>query len=392
MSDLDKGAGGKKPKRYRDLDKVWLGEISAVGKPAQEDAAILLAKAAPPDGEGGRTTRKENADELAKYAVLTSATLGHSHLLITDDTMGARQNGHTGEGKMVAPGSAGGYTGYGYHDHPWYRDAAGNIIIGETLGHTHEVTGDMAKAEGSTMSGTTGTNAGAGEAKAPKTEDVVKGLQAQVEKLTAEAGFSDDERTLYKSLDEKGQEAFRKAKPDERKAQVEKAAADAKADGTIYKAADGTVYNAGEHGEAALKLAKQVDELTAQATRDRAMAKAAREEADLRKEIADDYAHLPGTEAHKVALLKSVKGIADEEARKAALELLKARDLGNSELMKERGTAAGHVLGGDAPAAAMEKMEKDYAAANKVSIAEATLALSKSDEAYRKLYAEAQGH
>ena len=382
MSDLvDKGA---KPKRRRELNKILLGEISAVGKPAQEDAAILLAKAAPPSGEG-RPARKEAEDAVAKGAVLTTSTAGHTHLVVTEDQFGVRQNGYTGEGKMLAPAAAGGYTGYGYHDHPWYRDPGGAIVIGETLGHTHEVT-EMAKGEGTTMSGTNE------QSKAPDSDTIVKELQARVEKLTAEGAFSDDERTLYKSLDEAGQEAFRKAKPDERKALVEKAAADAKAAGTIYKAADGSVYNAKEHGAAAVVLAKQVDELKAQADRAEALAKEAKEDSEIRKEIAADFANLPGTDDHKVALLKSIKAIPDDAARKSALEMLKAKDDGIAEVMKTAGTAAVPAPAADSPEGKMEKMAEEFAKEHKISIYDATARLAKENAEYNALYSQANSH
>ena len=361
--------------KKRRLKRIALKEISAVGTPAQEGAKITLLKSA--DGE--------DIDPLAKGVYLLTSVDGHTHLLTGSDAKGEMNNGYTSSTEMRMKESK--YYD-GYHSHPWVRMPDGTVKIGMSLGHTHEidVMGKGAKnMSGETQKGTTDPQ------EAEKiTADLVKGLEAKLEKLLAEADFTDDQRTLYKSLDEKAQEAFRKAKPEERDSQVKEAAKKAAEADEIYKSADGTIYKRSEHGVAAMELAKKVDILDKRTARAEAMAKAAQQETELRKELAADFAHLPGTDDHKLTLLKAVKGIEDEAARKAALEVLKSNANAIIEFTKTVGTtSAPEALDKASPAGKMEMMEKEWAEKTNRPIADAAEHLAKTSPEYQVLYQQA---
>ena len=356
-------------KRKRKLTGISIKEISAVGKPAQEGARIVVRKAADED------------EAVEKGAALTSVEMDHTHLVRLVNYDGEDANsGYTGGADIPGENS------YSYHTHPWVRTADGGITIGEAWGHTHTIAtvGKAVDEEGIQMS-KENTDA----ATAADNGKLVKELSDKVAVLTVEATFSDAERGFYKGLkDDATRKAFRDAAPDVRKAQIEEAA---RAD-EIYKAADGKTYKRSVDGEAAIRLAKQVDELKASTARAEAMAKAERENTKLRKEVQDDYRHLPGTEEHKVALLKATYAIEDADAREAAIKLLKSRDSGVAELMKTNGSSGAATLGtGDERIAKMAQMEKDWAEKNDTDLSKAVAHLAKNSKEYQGLYAEVHG-
>ena len=360
--------------KKRRLKRIALKEISAVRTPAQEGAKITLMKSA--DGE--------EIDLLAKGVYLLTSVDGHTHLLTGSDSKGELNNGYTSRTEMRMKESK--YYD-GYHSHPWVRMPSGDITVGMALGHTHEI--DVMGKGVKDMSSETQT--GTADPKADKiTADLVKNLEAKLERLSIAADLTDDQRTFYKSLDETAQEAFRKAKPEERDLQVQDAAKKAAEADEIYKSADGTVYKRSEHGVAAMKLAKKVDALDKRTTRAEAMAKAAQQETELRKEIAADFAHLPGTDDHKLTLLKAIKGIEDEAARKAAMEVLKSNAKAITEFTKTTGTtSAPEALDKASPAGKMEIMEEEWAEKNNKTIHEAADHLAKSSTKYQALYQQA---
>ena len=356
-----------KAKRRRKLTNITVKEISAVGEPAQEGAKITFLKSA--DGGEG--------EELAKTAYLLSTDEGHTHLLTDDYGEGERSNGFTTGADMANAGSY-----YSYHSHPWIRTEDGGIVIGTAMNHNHTVE-------------TVGKGAKEMDLKDAKpdaaTAELVKGLQEKLEVLTAESGFTDAQRTFYEDLDEAGKTAFRKAGSNERDELIAKAAQKAAEAEEIYKARDGTIYKRSDLGVAGMALAKQVDQLQARTERAEAMAKAEREDAEVRKMVLTEFAHLPGTDDHKVALVKAARGIENEDARKAALDTLKSRDEQIAELGKAVGTNAAPSLSPDSPEARLEKMEKEWAEKNNKPIHQASDWLAVHNETYKALYGEAHG-
>jgi hypothetical protein len=70
-----------------------------------------------------------------KRAVLTTATDGHTHLLLMDDKR-SDVRGTTGSNETFFEGLS--TPGEDGHQHPWVMTPAGKIKIGEANGHTHE--------------------------------------------------------------------------------------------------------------------------------------------------------------------------------------------------------------------------------------------------------------
>lgn len=98
-----------------------INEISGVDKPAQEGARAMILK---------RVDDQED-DVVEKQVSLTTPAEGHSHLIYLDNGNGELNAGDTS------------YTNG--HSHPWIRTDLNSIVIGESLGHTHDL-GEVSKA------------------------------------------------------------------------------------------------------------------------------------------------------------------------------------------------------------------------------------------------------
>jgi hypothetical protein len=70
--------------------------------------------------------------EVHKKSALTTATAGHTHLLVGIDE---HASGTTTSDRAVGDGH--GYDSW--HSHPWLRNEDGSVTIGEAAGHTHAV-------------------------------------------------------------------------------------------------------------------------------------------------------------------------------------------------------------------------------------------------------------
>jgi hypothetical protein len=105
------------------LTKLILTELAAVPTGAQDiqGTAILKSKAKGPTS-------------IAKRSALTSAQLGHTHVLYGIDDSMAGTTSYESTFVEGAPNDR--YTG---HCHPWVRAEDGSISIGEAMGHSHEV-------------------------------------------------------------------------------------------------------------------------------------------------------------------------------------------------------------------------------------------------------------
>lgn len=109
----NEGKTDKPLRRRRRMEKFKIDEISAVDRPAQSSALALIMK------------RGTSEHGVNKRIVLTSAYEGHAHAVSINGD--AREVG----GGMTMPAEG--------HVHPFMIDDDGNVIIGETEGHTHEV-------------------------------------------------------------------------------------------------------------------------------------------------------------------------------------------------------------------------------------------------------------
>lgn len=216
--------------------------------------------------------------------------------------------------------------------------------------------------------------------KEPTVESLQTDLQKRDEELKiakALAAMSDAEKAHYNSLDEGGKSDFI-AKTDAERQKIMKNLAEANP--VVYTTADGEEFRKNDDPRL-VRMAKAADE-------DRKIAKREREEREtleLKKRAEDELGHLPGEADVKVSLLKAINGIENEDARKAATEILAAADKAMTKNFESRGSRAASP---DSSATdQLDKLAKSYSEDHKVSYVEAYDAILKTDEGLR-LYNE----
>ena len=115
---------GKKKKRKRVMKEFYLGEISAVDRPAQPHATMAIMK-------------RDSGELMEKVLLLTSEVDGHQHMVEIDKWALERGGGHTDytAGDSVPEGAS----HVDHHQHPFIIGADGSVTIGAASGHTHEI-------------------------------------------------------------------------------------------------------------------------------------------------------------------------------------------------------------------------------------------------------------
>lgn len=328
--------GEKSPPR-RVMRSFKINEISAVDRPAQEDARVAIMKRrGDPDYESKKTghdgRKPEDGTNVEKRAMLTGVTDEHAHLVILDPENGdgARPAGNTLP--ALAPGAD------FPHTHPWIMRPDGEIVVGMAAGHDHasgEISTTRMRA-GELLMEKQNETAGSGGTRRRRrnemTDDAKKAADAQAaekkeleKKLAAAEAYgrlSDSQKAHYAKLDDGAKEQFLGKSDEERAEIVSKAArAAAEENPVVYKAADGSEYRKNDDPRL-VALAKQSDERLASLEK----AHEAAAETDLRKRAETDLANLPGSVETRMSLLKQVDGIVDEKERAEALAALKAHN------------------------------------------------------------------
>lgn len=360
----DHPVNGKKKKRR--MMSLKINEISGVDRPAQVGAVALLMK----------------RDTVTKSMRLTNDVDGHAHLLGEAEIEGTA--GHTswtisGDDEFS-------------HAHPWLKNSDGSIIIGAAAGHTHRLRAekrdvDMTKhmEEQRALLSKSGLFLDDGDKDmATETDTAAEELTKANEKLEKSNArleainkMAPDHRVFFDGLEGEGADTFLAKNEGLRTAQINKAG---EADQIVYTADNGAEFRKSDDPRLA-KMAKESDEREN-------VAKAEREKfakADLEKRAGESLSHLPGELDTKVALLKAIDGIKDEDTRKGVLETLKAADTagkgsftrhGTSDVGKGNDTGEG---GGDVNDE-LETLAKKYATENKVDIVKARDAVLKTPE------------
>ena len=324
------------PVERKKRNALKIAEISGVDVPAQEGAKSLILKrkrqepepAVEPIVKGSKEDVHDERGKLAKSAALTTEMDGHTHLIYTSGPEGDWDAGTT--------------SWHDEHSHPWVRTQSGEIVLGEVKGHTHQIAAmtKNVEAEEPETAGAAGTVV---EKEAPMPNDknaaTVEDLQKQLDRATAVSTLNDVQKAHFAGLDEAAQDTFLAKSADDRQAEVEAIAKNAQDADPVEYTTDAGLELRKSAGAAMIAMAKSNDAI-------------ARENAELRKNAADeqlrkraetDLAHLPGDVETRMALIKSVDGIADETQRTAAMDALKAQN----EAMAKAFTTAGH--GGVAP-------------------------------------------
>ena len=218
-------------------------------------------------------------------------------------------------------------------------------------------------------------------------------LETQLAEANARADMTDAQKAHFDALDpqldDDARKAFVEAKPAVREAIVAKVKSDADdAKGIAYTADDGTVYTKADDPRLAAQ-AKKNDELSTRLDEATKLA----EDLGLRKRAESDIAHLPGTVESRMAMLKAIDAIEDNDDRKAALDALKAQ---NENMGKAFNTLGSSTVGGQVQATGtdadgkLDALAKSYAKDNKVSEAQGYDAVLRTDEG-AALYAESTG-
>lgn len=183
-------------------------------------------------------------------------------------------------------------------------------------------------------------------AQMPKTEAEIAAIEKRAERAEKLAAMTAAHRAYHDALAESDRDVFLAKSHKERSADIQ-AAIDS--DEVIYKTTSGQEIRK-SHGQLAADFAKRADESDKKMTdglAKLALANEATLTAQLAKRASQEVGFLKGTEGDKVALLRAIDGIADEETKKRVTEMVK----GASEITKSYGTFSGVNVGPDgAPA------------------------------------------
>lgn len=162
-------------------------------------------------------------------------------------------------------------------------------------------------------------------------DEELKKVNEELEVVKAVSALTDAEKAHYNTLEDAEDKAsFLKLDADGRGKILEKITAE---DAVVYKDDKGAEYKKSDDPRL-VQMAKDADA-------DRKIAKTERdkrEQIELEKRADEELRNLPGEQAVKVAVLKAVDGIEDEDVRKSAHEILKAHNEAHEGAFKELGS------------------------------------------------------
>ena len=314
-------------KKKKILNRIRIDEISAVDRPAQEDATMTIMKRADETPNPTETM----TEEVQKNEEVT-------------------------------------------------EEVVAEVIETEEVEKAEEVTEEAPEADAEVEK--------AEEAEETEEEEE-KGYEKSLADLTAElevlqselalaksvAELSDAEKEVFASIEgEEARAEFLGKSADERAELIAKAADE---NAVIYKSLDGVEFTA-QDDERLVSLAKQADEYKAQLV--------AAEEASIEKSYNEraetQLAHLPGELVTKNAVLRAIDGIEDEAVREQALSMLKAQSVAIEEQFVTKGVE-GEEAEGDL--GGLEKMAAAYAEEHDTTLSKAYSEVLRTPEG-RNLY------
>ncbi|MEE8609006.1 MAG: hypothetical protein V3S55_15485 [Nitrospiraceae bacterium] len=189
-------------------------------------------------------------------------------------------------------------------------------------------------------------------------ETQVADLTAQLDRANKVSELNDVEKAYLAKLDDAAKDTFLAKSAEDRATEVEavvKAATDA--DPIVYTTKGGIELRKSA-GEVLIALAKSNDELVAA----NKVLVASSESASYEKRVAEDFAHIPGDTATRVAMLKAIDGIEDKDQREAALNALKAQNEAMSKAFDTLGNTGSPVPGSASDE--LDKLAKAHQVAN----------------------------
>lgn len=349
------------PKK-RVITKLVLDEISCVDAPAHEPALFTILKS---------DSKEMDVEKYSGRAAMTGTDPdgSHVHILMLDDWDGESVTaGYTSE----APEE------YGYHRHPFIIDEAGNITIGVSCYHTHDIAmlSNTAKAAIQFLKNKSG-----------KRKEVQPMDEAAVKRLNAIIALNAEERAYFDTLSKTAdQDSWLAMTSDARQTiLVAKRGPVADPEEVLYRTADNLEIRR-KDGETALRLAKERDtELTKRLEME---AKAA--EAALEKRAEELFADAPGEAKHKIILTKALDSMSEED-KAGVLRIIRAKNVTGVDPEKHLGTTtkgnSDSKTTREAAADALDKMAKARAAETKTNYSDAyksVLATAEGAELYRQ--------
>lgn len=330
---------GRKP-RMRRVESLSLSEISFVDAPAQAPAVAAIAK---------------NKEAVAKYGdpvqLATDVVDGHQHGI---------EVYRSEDGRFHCWIRSATDSGGSDHTHSLIKNPDGSYSVTANSGHTHEIDQSALRdAVAALLSCNPADAAAIGKAapdskaapgqlegKMPNdqtTNDkdrVVAELEKRLALAEARAEMTDIEKAHFDALRGTARrDAFIEMSSDERATEVAKSAERARAaDPVEYTTSDGLEVrkSAGAKIIAALKEIDVIKKANAQLVSDKI-------EAELKKRADDDLGNVAGSQGVRVALLKAVDSIENEEDRAGALAILKAANAA----AKSDDQTIGLLAGGD---------------------------------------------
>ncbi len=304
------------------------------------------------NGAMGEGSNMAIMKRLEKKAAMTDPMDGHSHVLTGFDE---HVSGHT-DGFEDGAGN--------YHAHPWLIGLNGELIVGAANGHTHRV-GFFSKQVAVDVLDETHTTleqlSASSEESEPadgNTQDPTMNeseFQAKIDELTKSLAEVTADRAVIlaysKMTDAEKAHHATLASNDEMNAFIassDKSGLIAKA-AEIAKALDPVVATTEDGVEilksqdptglltAAIEKAKDDKKKKKKDDEDKDKLSFLSKEADLAKRAAE-LTNLPGDEATRMEILKSLDSIEDEDVRKSALEALVARNTELADAFMEKGS------------------------------------------------------
>lgn len=394
------------PKK-RILDIIKIDEISAVDKPAQPGALNAIMKRHDPKKPG----------VIGKNVKMTTAHDGHQHII---DLVGW-EGEHLYGGMTSWVQAEGDEEG---HSHPWSYDSKGGVVIGEALGHKHDIAdlkktsdfnGDKSMAIKKSLLASAASVAtlitkfdsesasdedAAAIRKAAIDLDIggllptdgplakmaddeddddakkkdLEDLKKSLEDAQAVIALNSVQKAHYDALGDDDKAAFLKMDASGRETEISKAKED---NPVIYKSLDGLEFRKSDD-DRLVAMAKSNDAKA----KDLAKSQADARDARIEKRTAE-FDQLPGKTEVKKSLVGAIMDIEDADLRKGAFQILKAANSANDGDFERAGALSkADVADADSK---LEKMAKSYANEHAVPYAQAYMAVTKSGEG-AKLY------
>jgi hypothetical protein len=359
-------------------------------------AVALTARGANPHADvtffkshkGSTETPTEKSGDLVD--LLTSSESGHQH--------GIRVRFYE-DGLYLDVGYASGDASDSSHYHSVVIDAAGNFVVSENDGHTHDISavdvqsfllgslnktfdylqehGNVTELEDS-LSKTTafiklGENQMTVEEQLAKAKLELVALKKTLKTAVKLGGLSDTEKSHHAKLGEEGQETFLGKSHTERNVDIEEAL---KADPIIYTTTDGVEFRKSDDNRM-VDMAKQNDALTKRLDSEVESGAVAK----LAKRAETELGNVTGSVEARSAIIKSVDSITDETLRGEAQTTLKAMNAAAAGKFVKKGLGGPSSVTAEGDAESqLDTLAKTYAKDNTMSFAKAYSAVLATPE------------